>query len=92
MSAAEKYLYRLTLTSRNREKEQNFCNFECDIPSIEELVRRLNERELLIGSWVSSMKGEADDERIITGRRTIAIGRNGIASIELVTTRFREQQ
>lgn len=68
-----------------------WINFECGYGSIAELTAALNDGDLVAGEalYTSRLPDEPDAVEVMS-RRPYALGRRGIASIELPRVRFVE--
>lgn len=77
------FVYRVTLTTRSpRTREPYFINFECDMPSVSDLIAALNTGRLVEGEALFTRKDAEARAFVVWKRKPFALGRNGVAHIE----------
>lgn len=86
-----KSIFRVTMTSVNqRTHEPYWINFECDHETVASLTSDLNEGKLVLGDSLRTARSGEEGVLEITSRKTVALGRPGIALIETPSFRFVE--
>lgn len=82
-------VFRVTSERRNAQGQPVWFLFECTQPDLETLTSILNDSKLVIGKMLWTKRGQ-DEEGLyfeITGDKTIALGKGGVAVIETVADR-----
>lgn len=71
---------------------QNYAHVECEYDSVEEIVARLNEGRIVSGSALFTKAGAERGEYEVIDRKPWAVGRHGVARIEIPRARFVEYE
>ena len=78
----------------NLKNDHIFVHFACSLETVEQIVERLNDGKMVLGTrmWVKRGEDEQGNFNIITNTRDIAIGPIGIMSIENAVERYIMQE
>lgn len=79
-------IFRITLPKLNpKTGDLNFWNFECDARSVPELAARLNDEHVVVGKRLRTRGTGRDQPFEVFAREEVAIGRRGVAFIEIMS-------
>lgn len=86
-------VFRVTLTTKNGQTGfPNWVNFECHYCDLHDLTFSLNEGRIVEGTVLRTKRSEEPGIFNIIGRKPYALGRPGVASIEMPDAVFVETE